>query len=97
LDLGAGGTGLLDRRAIRHLHFDEHLGPIGIRKELLLDDSHAEERDGEYADHAPCGEPFAANDDTKHPAKTVVQRRGVDRAVPALWLRDVRKQLHSEK
>ena len=95
-DLGSGGTRLLDGSAIRHLHFDQHLRSIGSRKELLLHHAHAQYRDDERADDAPRDQPFAANHKTEKLAEAVVARRVVDRLVPALTLRDVREQLHSQ-
>ncbi len=96
LDLRASGTRLLYRRAIRHLHFDQHFRAVGGRKELLLHQAHAQPRDNERADHAPGDQPFTTNHKNKKLAEAVVPRRVVDRFVATLAFLDVRKQLHPQ-
>src|SRR5207237_10225470 len=56
--IDAGGHGRLDALPLRHLHFDQHLGPIGAREELTLDETHSESRQQEHRDdHARDLEP----------------------------------------
>ncbi|MCY1405578.1 hypothetical protein D9M71_208220 [compost metagenome] len=62
LDLLGGDAGLRDRGAIGHLHLDQHLGSVGDREELFLDQAHAEYRRDEQPDHRTGDQPLAGDD-----------------------------------
>ncbi|MCY1220009.1 hypothetical protein D9M72_320080 [compost metagenome] len=60
--LGRGRAGLGDGSAIRHLDFDQHLGAVGSREELLVHHAHAQHGHHKAANHDGGHDPFALDD-----------------------------------
>ncbi len=96
LDLGGRRAGLLDSGAIRHLDFDQDLGPVGRREELLVDHGHAQDRDDEGSDHARRDQPFAPDHRAQQTAEALVVRGGVDAPMSALVRLEVGQQFHPQ-
>ena len=94
--LRCGGTGLCDRRAIGHLHLDQHFGPVGDREELLLYQSHAEYGHDEKTDHRTGDQPLARDDALQHLAEAVVAWCVVERVVATFDLLEVGQQFDAQ-
>ena len=55
--------------------FDQHLGPIGAREELTLDEAHSESRQQEHRDHHASDFEPVVDGPGDEPTQTLVARR----------------------
>ncbi len=94
--LRRGGAGLLDRGALGHLHLDQHLGPIGLREELLLDRPHADEGDQEGAERRQRHPGLAPHRPGDDPAHAAIIGRVVDCGMAAADRLDIGQQFHAK-
>ncbi len=96
LDLHGRGTGLFDRSAVWHLHFDQHLRPVGGREELLLHRPHADDGQRERCNDRSGDQPLASDHPAQHLSEAVVARGVVDGLLSTLDLLDIGQHLHAQ-
>ena len=93
--LSSRGWSSLDAGAFRHLHLDQHLGPVRGREELLLDPAHSDDGEHDYH-HDGASAELVAHGRADHAAQAAIVRRVVDRVVAALDRLDVGQHLDAE-